>query len=189
MDDHCGAGWRGISFLSPPHGLTTLACLGSQPFVKISRPLLASRVEQGGGGRGARGHLSLSGHVLRTAGLALLPAALAARGANLEKMQNTHLENIHSSSQLGERGSGPSRCGVDPLCLQPGSHRAGNTGTSQGPNPCPGQPPIYYNLPRLGLKFSEMPSKPLFSTLTLIFRLLSTIRLQPRPRWPIIIKL
>lgn len=143
---------RGISFLSPPRGLTTPACLGSQPFVKISRPLLASRAEPGGGGRGARGHLSLSGHVLHTAGLALLPAAPAARGANLEKMQNMHLENIHSSSQLGERGSGPSRRGVDPLCLQPGSHRAGNTGTSQGPNPCPSQPPIYYNLPRFGVK-------------------------------------
>lgn len=40
-------------------------------------------------GRGARSHLSLSGDVLYIAGS--LPAAPAARAANLEKMQNMHV--------------------------------------------------------------------------------------------------
>ena len=58
VDDHCGAGWLGIFFLSPPHGLTMPVCLSSQPFVKISQPPLASRAEwrEEGGEQGAIYH-------------------------------------------------------------------------------------------------------------------------------------
>lgn len=152
----CGRSQRGrltgrfFSFSSPwaDHA-------GLSRFPTICKDLSASTGlmdRAAGGGRGARGHLSLSGDVLPTAGLALLPAAPAARAANLEKMQSTHLENIHSPSQLADHGRSPSRRGADPLCLQPGPHRAGNKGAPQEPNPCPGQPPIYYSLPRSGVK-------------------------------------
>lgn len=62
-----------------------------------------------------RSHLSLSGDVLHTAGQAFFPAVPAARAANLEKMQNMHTANNHSSSGLQEPGRGPSRRSAEAL--------------------------------------------------------------------------
>lgn len=163
---------------------------GLSQFPAICKDLSASTGLMGraaGGGRGARGHLSLSGDVLHAAGLALLPAAPAARAANLEKMQNMHLENIYSSSQLGDHGSGPSSRGLTCSAFSPGPTELGTRGLLRDLIPVPANPQSTTISRDLGLKFSEMPSKPLLSPLTPISRLLFTIRLQPR--WPIIIKL
>lgn len=147
LDDQQGASQLGLSLLSPPCGLTMSVCLGFQPFVKTSQPPLASWAERQGGGQGARSHLSLSGDVLHTAGPAFLPAAPAARAAGLEKMQNMHIANNHSSSRLQEPGSSPSRCEADPFCLQPWTPQEHGTRglprhlISVLASPCPRQSP------------------------------------------------
>lgn len=52
--------------------------------------------------------------MLHTAGQAFFPAAPAARAANLEKLQNMHIANNHSSSGLWEPGRDPSPREAEP---------------------------------------------------------------------------
>lgn len=185
VDDHAGQADWALFFLLPV--LTTPVCLDSQPFVKIFSASTGLMDRAAGGGR-EQGVICHCREMLPTAGLALLPAAPAARAANLEKCRARTSKNIHSPSQLADHGEISPDAGLTPPCLQlRGPTGSWEQGAPQEPNPCPGQPPPTTVFRGLGLKFSEMPSKPLLSPLTLISRLLSTIRLQPR--WPIIIKL
>lgn len=162
-------------------------CLDSQPFVKISQPPLASRTER----REESGEQGVICHCREMCctqqgwlcSLLLLQPELQ----TLKKCRAcTSKTSIHHRS-LRIMGEAPPDAGLTRSAFSPGPTELGTRGLLRNLIPVPANPQSTTVFRGLGLKFSEMPSKPLLSPLTLISRLLSTIRLQPR--WPIIIKL
>lgn len=84
-----------------PQTLSFLFCCGAITFLFLLSPALKTLAQllRHVCTWGKQSHSSLSGDVLYAAGQLSPPAAPAARAANLEKMQNMHIANSHSSSQ------------------------------------------------------------------------------------------